>query len=1244
MAKIDEIKMLRLGQRDENLSRSLTFDCSDWLEQYPEASIHVLFRRPGESAIVPMSTTLEGTTLTWLIHDFEVGKTGIGNAEFRAVDTAGLRRKSRIIPCSIEETLLGDDETVLYTQDQVDETLAHIGEAAQSALAAKASEEAAALSASEAGESAVSAGTAADVAVSARDAAQAAQTAAETAQHQAEAAQSGVHADAEAAEQAKVAAQAAQASAQGAASQASADRTAAESARADAEAAATHAEAVVEGIDQAGADQVAAVNAAGQAQVTAVNQAGATQVGNVNTAGTTQVNAVQAKGTQVINSIPADYSALTDDVTELKSAIDHSDACVGMITGGTPIQFSNREKKQYIVTNGTTVQWDTPAVSSGTKIKWAVVPCQPGDKFTINGRGGGSDRLWAFADSAKNILDPRAGSGAVATNLVITAPENAAWLILNTETDKESCVGIPFLTQYVDSIEKTYFVSGFSCSASTSSTIVTWSRLYIKFNGTEYDVTAEKSFTLSDSKPVLVLRGNDVVQLNGYSNTQSTDVVLFIYRGRISGGLLYPYYANKGLTIYNPLSWFTNGFKSEKTYDGVKLSWTRLYVQFKNSTFDTTTAASYTLSNNNPILAIRNGSSVVTTTFGNLRSEDIVLFCYYYGVNGGLLYPLYVRTLNNYEYDDDAHLNVYKQVQRLANLKWTPLSAITDGEGDHPAGVEITGVPYSSVKEYLKYVGIDVSIHTFMTSIHDPHSLMYTENPDYYQSESAYGRTYHGVNCHCYFGSVCSGLVTTAIGSTIQYNSWEYQVFPGVFKVLENQDIRNLRVGDIMSYDGHCGVITNVKRDNDGTMLTLQFDEHSAPIHIGAGHTPATLQARTNTSKGVWCRYDDIDCNTKYIPSPFVLSDGEYLYAVDDFVYVDGVNSRTFYRCKTANRDSTFSASKWTAINPYTPGTAYTGTPPTYASVGDKLYQCVKAHTAGETFSPANWKEIKGINEWASYPYTYNDDIVTFAGDRAAFHSNDLIYINYAKGSYTKMQLYKDGTLIQTISLPSTGYQIDVSSYCSGAGMYKARLTDETNYSRYTYFEVIDSTASATFADGEATISFSSSNGTPVEWQIVEHTGATVCHNAFTDEEIANGVVVVNPKAKMFAEKYIYPNRYQSFADNVYARVMFKGEYGNVVNDMILLGEINNVGGVLVLPNEPKELGTISTATNINLESRLSGNVYTFSFIAASGASVAILPSIGTIKWANELPGSLVDGTTYLVTINNGIGTVLSVT
>lgn len=62
----------------------------------------------------------------------------------------------------------------------------------------------------------------------------------------------------------------------------------AQAAKADAESAAEHAESVTEGIDQAGA---------------------------------AQIQAVQAKGDEVINSIPADYSALTNEVTSLKSAL-----------------------------------------------------------------------------------------------------------------------------------------------------------------------------------------------------------------------------------------------------------------------------------------------------------------------------------------------------------------------------------------------------------------------------------------------------------------------------------------------------------------------------------------------------------------------------------------------------------------------------------------------------------------------------------------------------------------------------------------------------------------------------------------------------------------------------------------------------------------------------------------------------------------------------------------------------------
>jgi hypothetical protein len=184
---------------------------------------------------------------------------------------------------------------------------------------------------------------------------------------------------------------------------------------------------------------------------------------------------------------------------------------------------------------------------------------------------------------------------------------------------------------------------------------------------------------------------------------------------------------------------------------------------------------------------------------------------------------------------------------------------------------------------------------------------------------------------------------------------------------------------------------------------------------------------------------------------------------------------------------------------------------------------------------------------------------------------------------------------------------------------------------------------SATWANGEATIQFSSTNGTPVEWQIVEQSGATVCHNRFSAEEIKNGRVFVNPKAKMYSEKYIYPNRVDGYSATIYARVMFAGEYGNVVNEMIELGSLSDVSGELVFPNEAKDIGTISKATNVLLVGRMHGNYYSFSFTAMDGADVSVLPSIGEIKWINTPPATLINGTTYLVTVDNGIANVVSV-
>ena len=79
-------------------------------------------------------------------------------------------------------------------------------------------------------------------------------------------------------------------------------------------------------VNQAGSSQVESIGEAGTTQVGNVNQAGSTQVAAVNQAGATQIQAVEDKGDEVIESIPADYTQLSEDVDELKNAVNNNES------------------------------------------------------------------------------------------------------------------------------------------------------------------------------------------------------------------------------------------------------------------------------------------------------------------------------------------------------------------------------------------------------------------------------------------------------------------------------------------------------------------------------------------------------------------------------------------------------------------------------------------------------------------------------------------------------------------------------------------------------------------------------------------------------------------------------------------------------------------------------------------------------------------------------------------------------
>ena len=174
--------------------------------------------------------------------------------------------------------------------------------------------------------------------------------------------------------------------------------------------------------------------------------------------------------------------------------------------------------------------------------------------------------------------------------------------------------------------------------------------------------------------------------------------------------------------------------------------------------------------------------------------------------------------------------NAIDRAYLLTDVEWTPLAdvpGLMDAEGTYHynaflAGVTYKGIPYSGVIDTDTYVGLNVSLESFLTALENEKSVLYTENlfVEGYPKKATY------------FGTVCSKFAQYVLDIPGSYNTYNIPNIPGVDTIAmpgeyaENQ----IELGDIIvdtSY--HTAVCTGILYDADGDVAYIEISEAVVP-------------------------------------------------------------------------------------------------------------------------------------------------------------------------------------------------------------------------------------------------------------------------------------------------------------------------------------------------------------------------------------------------------------------------------
>ena len=180
--------------------------------------------------------------------------------------------------------------------------------------------------------------------------------------------------------------------------------------------------------------------------------------------------------------------------------------------------------------------------------------------------------------------------------------------------------------------------------------------------------------------------------------------------------------------------------------------------------------------------------------------------------------------------DSQGVKNAIDRAYSLTDVEWTPIldvPGVLDVDGVYnqivfEAGTTYKGIPYSGVTANDCYVGLNVSLESFLTALENKNSVLYTENLNSTNPKSA-----------TYFGTVCSKFVQYVLNVPGSYNTNNVANIPGMVTIAMPGEytVEQIKLGDvILNTSTHTTICTDILYDEEGNVAYIEVSEAISPV------------------------------------------------------------------------------------------------------------------------------------------------------------------------------------------------------------------------------------------------------------------------------------------------------------------------------------------------------------------------------------------------------------------------------